>query len=93
MKKFIIELKYKFSILGGSWRIKLGFCPLCNSDAPEVYDCPLCDGYQQASGDKFPPAKYTKSLWRKEWGKLCKATRDIHLAVLASRNKRLNTGE
>ena len=24
-------------------RVKVwGFCPLCNSDAPEIYDCPVC---------------------------------------------------
>ena len=47
----------------GLSRLALGFCPLCNSDAPEVYDCPVCSGYQSASGDKWPPPRATKKRW------------------------------
>ena len=31
-------------ILFGRWRNMWGFCPKCNSDAPEVYTCDVCDG-------------------------------------------------
>jgi len=47
----------------GKYRVMLDFCPLCNSDAPEVYDCYLCGWYQQANGDKYPPTKETKDKW------------------------------
>lgn len=56
-----------FKLARGRLRIAYGFCPLCNSDAPEVYDCPLCEGYQQASGDKYPPTKETKNKWVSEY--------------------------
>ena len=26
----------------GKFRIVLGECPRCNSDAPNLYDCPVC---------------------------------------------------
>ena len=25
------------------WRSIWGWCPNCNSDAPELYDCPVCN--------------------------------------------------
>lgn len=28
----------------GLWRFRTGTCPACNSDAPALYDCPVCDG-------------------------------------------------
>lgn len=27
----------------GRWRLLFGNCPKCNSDAPEMYDCNICD--------------------------------------------------
>jgi hypothetical protein len=27
----------------GKWRLLLGNCPNCNSDAPKMYDCNICD--------------------------------------------------
>lgn len=29
----------------GMWRIWWGFCPECNSDAPELYSCRFCESY------------------------------------------------
>ena len=26
----------------GKWRLLFGFCPECNSDAPKLYECPVC---------------------------------------------------
>lgn len=43
----------------------MGFCPMCGSDAPELDDCPTCNGYSSSSGNKFPPTNKTKLLW---WG-------------------------
>lgn len=45
-------------ILGGR-RILWGFCPWCNSDAPEIDTCPVCESW---CGD-FPPSKDIKKLW------------------------------
>lgn len=59
----MIKLKYYFKYWGGKWRLLLGFCPMCNSDAPELYDCPCCHYYSSGSGDKFPPTKATKINW------------------------------
>ena len=50
-----------FSMLKPRFRAALGCCPLCNSDAPEIDECPLCDGYHAARGDTFPPAKKVKT--------------------------------
>ena len=27
----------------GRWRLFWGNCPQCNSDAPEMYECDICD--------------------------------------------------
>lgn len=32
-----------YKLLRGRWRLLFGFCPQCNSDAPEMYECPICD--------------------------------------------------
>lgn len=36
MKKFILRII-------GAWRYFWRLCPLCNSDAPELYTCPVCE--------------------------------------------------
>ena len=72
----------------GRWRIALGFCPMCNSDAPEVYSCPLCHGYQQASGNIFPPSKYTTEVWRIEFDRVVDSLMFTKDAVYKSRKKR-----
>ena len=41
-------------------RLMNGRCPYCNSDAPELYDCPVCEYYT----GKWPPDEQTKDLWR-----------------------------
>ena len=61
------KLKWALSILVGKFRLLHGFCPMCNSDAPELYDCPVCNYYSQASGHKFPPEKETKEKWWKTY--------------------------
>jgi len=45
--------------LRGRWRLWWGFCPHCNSDAPELYDCPVCEYYRGA----YPPSPETKQRW------------------------------
>jgi hypothetical protein len=53
--------------LRGRWRLWWGLCPACNSDAPELYSCPVCEYYSSASGDPFPPTADTKALWWGRW--------------------------
>lgn len=31
----------------GQARLKWDLCPLCNSDAPLIYDCPVCRDYEK----------------------------------------------
>lgn len=47
--------------INGWWRLLFGFCPKCNSDAPELYDCKVCEWYR--SSDKGMPNKATKKIW------------------------------
>jgi hypothetical protein len=49
-------------------RLWLGFCPHCNSDAPELYTCPVCYYYQGA----YPPSEETKQLWITKHKAICK---------------------
>ena len=51
-----------FKRLRGRWRLWWGLCPLCNSDAPALYHCPVCQYYQ---GPRPIPADL-KILW---WAK------------------------
>jgi hypothetical protein len=49
--------------LQGRTRIAFGFCPACNSDAPEVYDCKVCEGWQSVYEGVFPPPQATRDRW------------------------------
>lgn len=46
----------------GWWRLWWHFCPACNSDAPEVDKCQVCEGYR-TSRDGYPPSVETKARW------------------------------
>lgn len=37
-------MKRLFQKLVGWWRLRRGYCPACNSDAPEIDRCSLCCG-------------------------------------------------
>lgn len=73
----MIPLRYKAS---------MGFCPSCNSDAPEVDDCPICDSW----GGSFPPPKELRRKWLKD----CEGAKEIKYqiknAVKQARAKRLS---
>jgi hypothetical protein len=43
----------------GYFRLLNHFCPECNSDAPELYSCPVCRYYR---GER-PPTEKTESVW------------------------------
>ena len=44
----------------GSYRMFRGYCPKCNSDAPEVDECIVCNN---TDADIFPPTKETVAHW------------------------------
>lgn len=48
-------------IINGGIRLFFGFCPKCNSDAPELYDCKVCNWYQTSFSGM--PDKETKAIW------------------------------
>jgi hypothetical protein len=48
-------------------RLFWDLCPECNSDAPELYDCPVCNYYSSADGNPWPPTKETKNVWWKRF--------------------------
>ena len=50
-----------FKKLRGRWRLLFGFCPACNSDAPELYDCTVCQWYR--TSENGMPKKSTKWAW------------------------------
>jgi len=77
------------SMAKARYRAAFGFCPMCNSDAPELDDCPLCDGYHSVLGDVFPPPQKLRSKWLKEYKGVLVAQRNIKRLVRESRNKRL----
>ncbi len=37
-----MRVKKLFLIIRGGFRLLFGFCPACNSDAPQMYDCTVC---------------------------------------------------
>lgn len=49
-----------FELVRGRIRLLFGFCPDCNSDAPAMYDCNICDFKRNYNGRK-------KSEDRKYW--------------------------
>ena len=83
-----LKLMWLIRYLIGKTRIRLGFCPLCNSDAPELYTCPCCNFYSSASGDPFPPTLATKSDWWKTYKAVIDCQLKLGLALIDSKNKR-----
>lgn len=51
------------------WRAYRGFCPTCNSDAPEIDACQSCQNWR----GPFPPPRWIAARWLmrhfepKEW--------------------------
>ena len=50
------KTKQLFKLLIGKWRMLFGFCPKCNSDAPEIDTCNVCD-YKNNYNSKFGRTK------------------------------------
>jgi len=45
--------------LNGRLRLLFNACPLCNSDAPEVDDCVVCNRGKET----YPPTEIIKAGW------------------------------
>ena len=75
------------SMLKPRFRVAMGFCPMCNSDAPELDDCPLCDSYHSARGDTFPPSLELKQKWLDEMRSVERAKRNTNKLVRDARRK------
>lgn len=57
----------------GAVRIAMGFCPKCNSDAPELNSCSVCQSYRSSDfGNEFPPSKIRKEEW---WNRFMEETK------------------
>lgn len=57
-------MKLRLMRLLAWWRLLWGFCPECNSDAPELYTCLVCCGWR---GESFPPDWLLRSTWMMSW--------------------------
>jgi hypothetical protein len=49
-------------LVRGWIRFRFGFCPACNSDAPGLYDCPVCGGWR-TWGDGYVEQRIDRRLW------------------------------
>lgn len=78
------------SMARARYRSIFGFCPICNSDAPELYDCPLCGGYHSVRGDTWPPPAKLRSQWLEEYRRVCVTQRNIKRLVREARARRLS---
>jgi len=71
----ILNPKKRLHRIIGRFRLLLGFCPRCNSDAPAVYSCSVCkqvyeDGAKTTVPNArqcYPPNLATKALWWYSW--------------------------
>lgn len=55
-------MKRVIKLINGWVRVFIwGLCPKCNSDAPELYDCKVCNWYR--TSDRGMPNKATKKEW------------------------------
>lgn len=48
-------------------RLLYGFCPECNSDAPEIDTCDVCGGYRWGLDGTTRPPKDLKDEWLKRY--------------------------
>ena len=49
----------------GWWRLLWGFCPGCNSDAPAVDSCKVCQGISRKSGEGVPVILNRAVAWQR----------------------------
>lgn len=61
MPRFFEKLIIWLRMIPAHWRVFFGFCPSCNSSAPEIDDCQCCDSY--GNEKPFPPSADIKNKW------------------------------
>lgn len=66
-------MKLRLQRLRAWWRVLFGFCPECNSDAPKIDTCSVCDSWR---GD-FPPEWSVRMFWLTNWESLRDGVRCI----------------
>ena len=49
--------------INGKIRLFWGLCPLCNSDAPLLYDCKVCDSFHLHNRYAFPDYELKRKWW------------------------------
>ena len=62
-----MSFKIDWKKLGAWWNKIHGFCPECNSSAPELYECPVCKWDTTSPFSKARRRKYLKK-WKKLHG-------------------------
>ena len=70
------------------YRIFWGFCPLCNSDAPEIDKCILCDNNRE-----WPRTQRTLDSWQEQYESIYRMRMMTYRAVLDSRLGRIERSE
>jgi len=86
MNKYITKWQYFLVLLKmviPRYKALMGFCPYCNSDAPEVDDCAFCDSWSQHNIGKFPPP--TEKT--REWVNDLQKTKEMKYQILNAVNK------
>lgn len=59
MRKRLISLWRELKLW---WAWKWNVCPNCNSDAPEMDKCCVCEGYWSGK-EEYPPSELRKMIW------------------------------
>jgi hypothetical protein len=68
-RRCLARLVLLWARLRGDRRIRHNQCPACNSDAPAVDSCPVCESYDARNQwDVYPPEGWRKMDWRKRYG-------------------------
>lgn len=76
IRSLIDSILYRVVLFIGFQRTWYHLCPYCNDDAPTVYDCPVCDGWDFHNRCKKP----TRELERAWWSKFKKKLKeDLHI--------------
>jgi len=75
MKKWLLRIFALPWLVFGNWqgyawrvgqaRLRWNRCPLCNSDAPLMYNCPVCRGY----AEPWPLNSEQKKAWSENFWK------------------------
>lgn len=65
IQQLIGHIFYGFQLLLGLMRTQYHCCPYCNNDAPVVYDCPVCEGWDFHHRLKTPTRELERAWWQR----------------------------